>query len=90
MGSGWLLGTNYLSVQFFPPLPPFANNLLQRRDFLSSHLVSLHPSKGTSLPMISFCLFTSPQRAADPTGKCHNLLRESSPVPPRTAAVQPT
>lgn len=37
MGSGWLLGTNYMSVQCFPPLSSLANNLLLCTEFLSSH-----------------------------------------------------
>lgn len=37
MGSGWLLGRNYVSLQCFSLLSSLANNLLQRTGFLSSH-----------------------------------------------------
>lgn len=65
---------------FFPLLSPFTNNLLKNRDLLSSHLVSRHPSKVTSLLMRSFCLFPSLQRADDPAGQHHDSLWVSSLV----------
>jgi len=57
---------------------------------ISCHLVSLRLSKATSLPMISFCLSTSRQRDADPPGKRHDSLWESSPVPPNQRPAQGT
>lgn len=85
LGSGWLLGINYLSVPFFPHhlrLPIICYN----RDFLSSHLlVSLCSSKTTLLPVISFCLVISLQWAADPKGSVPLSSRRALLCSPKRA-----